>query len=138
ASQLDVDRLDYLRRDSLFTGACYGHFDWFRILHTFTLPEHPGKDRDLVWTDKAKYAIEEYIFARFYMYQNVYLHKTTRGFEKMLQAMWKRADQLRKDGADVNTNPVLERFWKTEKPEPGKLAVADYLAVEEFTVLEQI
>ena len=135
SSQLDVDRLDYLRRDSLFTGAGYGHFDWHRLLTTV---EFYNGDTDLVWPAKSALAIEEYIFARYYMYQNVYLHKTTRGFEQLLQAMWKRADTLRREGADTNANPVLERFWKLAKPEPGKLSVEDYLRVEEFTVLEQI
>lgn len=135
SSQLDVDRIDYLRRDSLFTGAGYGHFDWHRLLTTV---EFLNGETDLVWPAKSALAIEEYIFARYYMYQNVYLHKTTRGFEALLQSMWKRADQLRREGANVNANPVLDRFWKTEKPEPGKLTVKDYLDVEEFTVLEQI
>ena len=135
SSQLDVDRMDYLRRDSLFTGAGYGHFDWHRLLTTV---EFDKDDRDLVWPAKSAMAIEEYIFARYYMYQNVYLHKTTRGFEQLLQAMWKRADKLRRDGVKMDANPVLERFWKCEKPEPGKLPVEDYLNVEEFTVLEQI
>lgn len=135
SSQLDVDRLDYLRRDSLFTGAGYGHFDWHRLLTTVEF--HNG-ETDLVWPAKAALAIEEYIFARYYMYQNVYLHKTTRGFEALLQAMWRRADTLRKGGTVVNANPVLERFWGFEKPEPGTLPVSDYLRIEEFTVLEQI
>lgn len=135
SSQLDVDRLDYLRRDSLFSGAGYGHFDWHRLLTTV---EFYNGDTDLVWPVKTALAIEEYIFARYYMYQNVYLHKTTRGFEQLLQAMWRRADTLRKDGKSVNANPVLERFWSEEKPDPGVLPVADYLRIEEFTVLEQI
>lgn len=135
SSALDVDRLDYLRRDSLFTGAGYGHFDWHRLLTTV---EFYDGETDLVWPAKSALAIEEYIFARYYMYQNVYLHKTTRGFEQLLQAMWKRANVLRQDGVDINANPVLERFWKIGKPEPGTLAVADYLAIEEFTVQEQI
>jgi len=135
SSQLDMDRLDYLRRDSLYTGAGYGHFDWHRILTTVQFIDG---DTDLVWPAKTAFAIEEYIFARYYMYQNVYLHKTTRGFEQLLQAMWKRANELRQGGASVDANPVLEQFWKTDKPEPGRLEVADYLRVEEFTVLEQI
>lgn len=135
SSALDVDRLDYLRRDSLFTGAGYGHFDWHRLLTTVEF--HDG-ETDLVWPAKSALAIEEYIFARYYMYQNVYLHKTTRGFEQLLQAMWNRANILRQGGVDINANPVLERFWKVGKPEPGTLAVADYLAIEEFTVQEQI
>lgn len=135
SSALDVDRLDYLRRDSLFTGAGYGHFDWHRLLTTVQF--HDG-ETDLVWPAKSALAIEEYIFARYYMYQNVYLHKTTRGFELLLQAMWRRADELRLAGTKVDPNPVLEQFWKTDKPEPGRLPVSDYLSVEEFTVLEQI
>jgi HD superfamily phosphohydrolase len=135
SSQLDVDRVDYLRRDSLFTGAGYGHFDWHRLLTTIQF--YDG-ETDLVWPSKSAFAIEEYIFARYYMYQNVYLHKTTRGFEQLLQAMWKRANTLRLNGTNINANPVLEQFWKIDKPEPGKLEVEDYLALEEFTVLEQI
>lgn len=135
SSQLDVDRMDYLRRDSLFTGAGYGHFDWHRLLTTIQFADD---DTDLVWPAKSALAIEEYIFARYYMYQNVYLHKTTRGFEQLLQAMWKRADNLRRDGRNVYPNPVLERFWRSDTAEPGRLAIEDYLSVEEFTVLEQI
>src|SRR5205085_2789984 len=56
--------------------------------------------RAIVWPEKSMLAIEEYIFARYYMYQNVYLHKTTRGFEKMLEAMWRRAKQFYDDGKD--------------------------------------
>jgi HD superfamily phosphohydrolase len=133
ASQLDVGRLDYLRRDSLFTGAGYGHFDWYRILHTFALHGGMDKDRALVWTEKAKYAIEEYIFARFYMYENVYMHKTTRGFEKLLQAMWAHAKQLRQEGTAVNLMPAIDEFWAAPAP-----SVHQFLALEEYTVLSQI
>lgn len=134
SSQLDVDRLDYLRRDSLCSGAGYGHFDWHRLITTVEL----HNDTDLVWPEKAAFAIEEYIFARFYMYQNVYFHKTTRGFEQLLHALWKRANDLRARDIDVSPNPALKKFWSYEEPEPGKLPVADYLQLEEFTMLEQI
>lgn len=132
SSQLDMDRLDYLRRDSLFTGAGYGHFDWHRILSTFELYEQDGV-RDIVWNEKAKFAIEEFIFARYYMYQNVYLHKTTRGFEKMIEAMWRRAKTLHRDGARVSLVPAIRRFWSAKDPD-----VFDFLSIEEFTVLQQI
>lgn len=135
SSQLDVDRLDYLRRDSLATGAGYGHFDWFRLLTTVEF--HPGK-MDLVWPEKAALAIEEYVFARYYMYQNVYLHKTTRGFEQLLQAMWRRAKLLRTQGHDVQPVPALAEFWKVDKPSPKTLPMNRYLDLEEFTVLSQI
>lgn len=132
SSQLDMDRLDYLRRDSLFTGAGYGHFDWHRILSTFELHEQ-NAGRDIIWNEKAKFAIEEFIFARYYMYQNVYLHKTTRGFEKMIEAMWRRARRLHRDGEKVSLVPAIRCFWSERQPD-----VFDYLRIEEFTVLQQI
>jgi hypothetical protein len=127
-SQLDVDRLDYLRRDSLFTGAGYGHFDWYRLLHTFTLHGPSEARRELVWMDKAALAIEEYIFARYYMYQNVYLHKTTRGYERLLQTMWTYAHRL---GAARQSS--LAEFAGAENP-----SVRQFLAMEEFVVLAAV
>jgi HD superfamily phosphohydrolase len=132
SSQLDVDRLDYLRRDSLFTGASYGHFDWYRLLNTFEFHDTNGQ-RSIYWPYKSILAIEEYIFARYYMYQNVYLHKTTRGFEMMLQAMWKSARELHDDGTDVGLIAPIRQFWETKKP-----TIEQYLALEEYTVLFQI
>ncbi len=133
SSQLDVDRLDYLRRDSIVTGAGYGHFDWFRLINTLEIHEDGDSRRDLVWAEKSQLAIEEYIFSRYYMYQNVYLHKTTRGFEKMLEALWRRARLLHEAGMDVDLVPVIRDFWAAAEPE-----VRQYLAIEEFTVLHQI
>ena len=97
SSQLDMD---YLRRDSLNSGAEYGNFDWFRIIRTMQLKEKviKGKQKGIfiVWPDKSKFAIEEYIFSRFYMYQSVYFHHTTRGFESLLQKVLQRARDLTK------------------------------------------
>ena len=131
SSELDVDRLDYLRRDSLFSGAGYGHYDWYRLLHTFKLHEANGQ-ATLIWSMKAVYGIEEYIFARFYMYQNVYLHKTTRGFERMFQAMWSYARELHKDGKDVSLLEPISQFWK--EPED----VERYLRLDDTVILRQI
>jgi HD superfamily phosphohydrolase len=133
SSQLDVDRLDYLRRDSLFTGAGYGHFNWHRILHTFQLWGDRDMDRDSVWPEKAELAIEEYVFARYYMYWNVYLHKTTRGFEKILNALWNRARKMHSDGTDVSLVKPLAEFWAAKEP-----SVQQFLALEEAVVLWQI
>ena len=131
SSELDVDRLDYLMRDSLFSGAGYGHYDWYRLLHTFKLHEANG-EATLIWSKKATYAIEEYIFARFYMYQNVYLHKTTRGFEKMFQAMWSYAKDLHKDGKDVSLLDPISEFWR----EPEN--VERYLRLDDTVILRQV
>jgi len=98
SSQLDMDRLNYLRRDSLCLGAEYGNFDWFRIIHTMQLKEKviEGKQKGVfvVWLDKSKYALEEYIFSRFYMYQSVYFHHTTRGYECLLRKILQRARDI--------------------------------------------
>jgi HD superfamily phosphohydrolase len=135
SSQLDVDRLDYLRRDSLFSGADYGHFDWYRLITTLELYEDERRVRDIVWPEKSKLAIEAYIFARYYMYQNVYLHKTTCGFTKMVEAIWKRAKALfdAGAGADLALLPPILTFWSAADP-----SVQQYLAIEEYTLLQQI
>jgi len=99
SSQLDMDRLDYLRRDSLCSGAEYGNFDWFRLIHTMQLKERKlprGRGQkeqvvtEVVWPDKTKFALEEYIFSRFYMYESVYFHHTSRGFESLLRKTLQR------------------------------------------------
>lgn len=133
SSQLDMDRLDYLRRDSLFTGADYGHFDWYRLINSLELDDDDESGRDIVWPEKSSLAIEEFIFSRYYMYHNVYLHKTTRGFEKLLEAMWRRARRLFDEGGNVPPVPMLQSFWGASEP-----SVEQYLAIEEFTVLQQI
>jgi HD superfamily phosphohydrolase len=98
SSQLDLDRLDYLRRDSSCSGAEYGHFDCFRIIHTMELREKTIEKKQqglfVVWPDKSKFAIEEYLFSRFYMYQSVYFHHTTRGYEGLLDRILARARHL--------------------------------------------
>jgi HD superfamily phosphohydrolase len=107
SSQLDLDRLDYLRRDSLYSGAEYGNFDCFRITHTMELRKKAigEKQQELfvVWPDKSKFAIEEYLFSRFYMYQSVYFHHTTRGYEGFLDRILTRARYLARNGRRFTT-----------------------------------
>jgi uncharacterized protein len=131
SSQLDVDRLDYLQRDSFFSGAGYGHYDWFRILNSFQLQGAEHEDRTIVWKQKSIWALEEYVFARYYMYQNVYLHKTTRGFERMLEALWRRGRAMFRAGDPPGILPPIQEFWAAPD-------VRSYLRIEEFTVLHQI
>lgn len=103
SSQLDLDRLDYLRRDAACSGAEYGNFDCFRIIHTMQLRKKTieGKGQQqgwfLVWPEKSKFAIEEYLFSRFYMYQSVYFHHTTRAYEGLLDRILTRAKDLSRD-----------------------------------------
>lgn len=132
SSQLDVDRMDYLRRDSFFTGSGAGGFDWFRLIHTMEIVGEPNA-LDIVWPEKAKYGIEEYIFARFYMYQNVYLHKTTRGFEKIIKRLWELGGQPEDAAAKRLDVAEIRRFRRLKKP-----SLLDYLALEESVMIYQI
>lgn len=133
ASELDVDRLDYLRRDSYFTGSGYGHFDWYRILNSFTLHTTDEGFKILVWPDATIYPIEEYVFSRFYMYNNVYQHKTTRGFEKLVLSAWKRAGHLLSQHNDAYLVHEIAEFLTAEQPTSRQ-----YLAMEDATLVYQM
>jgi HD superfamily phosphohydrolase len=133
SSELDVDRMDYLRRDSYFTGGGYGHFDWFRILSSFALDDGPDGSKILVWPEQAMYAIEEYIFARFYMYSNVYQHKTTRGFEKLIHSAFRRARAIVAEGKDAGAIPETAPFFNPS----AKVTVEQYLTLDDATFLYQ-
>ncbi len=141
SSQLDVDRMDYLMRDSHFTGVRHGNFDFYRLIHTMaveaSLQAEKGQIEPVkfpVWPDKTKYALEEYVFARYYMYKSVYFHPCTRGYEKLLQAIWRRARQLLQDGENI---PVLDPLRVFLSPE-GTPTVTQYSQLQEYHVLYQL
>jgi hypothetical protein len=141
SSQLDVDRMDYLMRDSHFTGVRHGSFDFYRLIHTMALEAPPQPEKDQVepvkypvWPDKTKYALEEYVFARYYMYQSVYFHRCTRGYEKLLQEIWRRARQLLKDGVSIY---VLEPVSAFLRPDSNP-TVTQYVRLQEYHVLSQL
>lgn len=85
SSQMDADRMDYLLRDSYFTGVSYGEFDLFRILRTIRIVEDK-----MVVKESGIHAVEDYIMARYQMYWQVYLHPVSRSYESLLTAIFKR------------------------------------------------
>ena len=91
SSQLDCDRMDYLLRDSLMTGAKYGLYDLEWVLHALRIDE-PG-DRIYV-ESKGLYSVEEYLQARYYMFRQVYFHRTLRSAEAVLNSALNRARLL--------------------------------------------
>lgn len=118
SSQLDADRLDYLLRDSYFTGVIYGKIELQRIANT--LEVWHGDTNDLfndtaVVRSKGIGAIENYILGRHLMYGGVYFHKMSRGMESLLSNVFKRASELpdnktnlsRVINVDVKTTPEL-------------------------------
>ena len=91
SSQLDCDRMDYLLRDSLMTGAKYGIYDLEWVLHALKIDE--ASDRVYV-ESKGLYAVEEYLQARYYMFRQVYFHRTLRSAEAVLISTLTRAREL--------------------------------------------
>ncbi len=85
SAQMDADRMDYLLRDSYFTGVSYGEFDLERILRTLRI-----KNNSLVIKESGIHALEDYIMARYQMYWQVYLHPTSRSFEVILLSLFQR------------------------------------------------
>src|SRR5205085_8962623 len=98
SSQLDVDRMDYLLRDSLMTGAKYGLYDLEWIINALQIDE--ADDRIFV-AARGIYAVEEYLQARYYMFRQVYFHRTLRSAEAVLRSALQRALQLTSGGAEV-------------------------------------
>lgn len=129
SSQLDVDRMDYLIRDSLYTGVTYGRYDLERLINTLTVV-----DEEIVLMTKGIVAAEEYTLARYFMYWQVYFHKTTRGHEHLMRQIWRRASDLAAtDSASLrDTPPSLRRFLSGE----GDLAA--YLSIDDHDVLYAI
>lgn len=105
SSQLDVDRLDYLKRDSFYSGVSEGVVSSERILDMLDLHED-----NLVVQQKGIYSIEKFIVARRLMYWQVYLHKTVISAEFMLVKVLERAKYLAKNGADLFCSPALKKF----------------------------
>ena len=96
SSQLDCDRMDYLLRDSLMTGAKYGIYDLEWVLHALRIDE----ESDRVYVEaKGLYAVEEYLQARYYMFRQVYFHRTLRSAEAVLVSTLKRARNLIEQGS---------------------------------------
>lgn len=138
SSQLDMDRLDYLRRDSLCSGAEYGNFDWLRIIRTMQLGEKATGEIFVVWPDKTKYALEEYIFSRFYMYQSVYFHHTTRGFERLAQQILKRAKDIARQNinfAKQLLSPMKILLGRKQSKDPAKFQkLTDHILIAQITI----
>ncbi|MBO4825844.1 MAG: HD domain-containing protein [Prevotella sp.] len=105
SSQLDMDRLDYLRRDSFFTGVTEGNIGSARIIKMLNVVD----DR-LVVDSKGIYSIENYLTSRRLMYWQVYLHKTAVASEKVLVNTLLRAKQMAREGKEVFAPPSLRYF----------------------------
>ncbi|HCY43594.1 MAG TPA: phosphohydrolase [Prolixibacteraceae bacterium] len=105
ASQLDMDRLDYLSRDSFFSGVSEGVISSERIIKMLNV-----KNDELVVEYKGIYSVENFLISRRLMYWQVYLHKTVLSAEYLLINVLARARELSLDGTDIFATPVLKAF----------------------------
>lgn len=113
SGQLDVDRMDYLIRDSFFTGVAEGVIGYDRIIKMLTV-----KDGELMVEEKAIYSIEKFLISRRLMYWQVYLHKTVLSAEMMLVKIIRRAKELIKTGEKVlAASDTLNFFLQMEQEE---------------------
>ena len=107
SSQLDMDRMDYLNRDSFFTGVSEGVISSDRIIKMLNV-----KDDHITIEEKGIYSVEKFLIARRLMYWQVYLHKTVIAAEQLLAKILKRSRELALNGEPVFTTPALNHFLK--------------------------
>ncbi|HET7360579.1 MAG TPA: HD domain-containing protein, partial [Salinimicrobium sp.] len=105
SSQLDMDRLDYLKRDSFFTGVAEGNINSERLISMLTVV-----DNELMVEEKGVYSVEKFLLARRLMYWQVYLHKTGVVAEQLLIRVLKRAKELVQEGRQLFASSALSFF----------------------------
>lgn len=132
SGQLDVDRMDYLTRDSFFTGVSEGVIGYDRILKMLAV-----HNNDLMVEEKGIYSIEKFLVSRRLMYWQVYLHKTVLGAEKMLVKIVQRAQQLIARGDKLECgSPVFDFFLHQNIPIAGNLD--HFCQLDDYDVLGSI
>lgn len=129
SGQLDMDRLDYLRRDSFYTGVTEGTIGSARIIKMLDV-----HDDQLVVESKGIYSIENFLMARRLMYWQVYLHKTSVAYEKMLVSTLLRAKELAHKGVELFASPSL-RFFLYENIDRSRF-YSDPSCLEHFIHLD--
>ncbi|MBQ9035852.1 MAG: HD domain-containing protein [Erysipelotrichaceae bacterium] len=110
SSQLDADRLDYLLRDSYFTGVSYGQIDLDRILRTMRV-----KDNKVVVKRSSIYTVENYIMARYHMYWQVYYHPNSRSYDTLLKSIFTRLRDLYSENEEILEKYPMYRELLTKK-----------------------
>jgi HD superfamily phosphohydrolase len=129
SGQLDLDRMDYLNRDSFFTGVSEGVISFDRIIKMLDVV-----DDQLVIEEKGIYSIEKFLIARRLMYWQVYLHKTVIAAEQMLVKILERAKELSQEGRNLFASPCFSYFLK------NSISMQDFknnpLNIERFTKLD--
>ncbi|WP_370213764.1 HD domain-containing protein [Mesoflavibacter profundi] len=109
SSQIDMDRADYLKRDSFYTGVSEGNINSERIITMLHV-----KEDELVIENKGIYSVEKFLVARRLMYWQVYLHKTSLAAEQLIIRVLKRAKELSRKGVELEASKPLKFFLENE------------------------
>lgn len=137
SSQLDMDRLDYLNRDSFFSGVSEGIIGSDRLIEMLAV--HKGQ---LVLEEKGIYSVEKFIVARRLMYWQVYLHKTVVAAEYMLIYALRRAKWLARNGINVFSSPALSFFLNKDLSkqefENDKSVLENFAALDDYDILQSL
>lgn len=134
SSQIDLDRLDYLKRDSFFTGVSEGNVNSERIITMMNVVND-----ELVIDGKGIYSIEKYLTSRMFMYWQVYFHKTSVTAEIYLIEALKRAKQLVKKGKNVPSSDVLQYFLeKSDFVEINKMDLEKFAQLDDSDVISAL
>ena len=134
SSQLDVDRLDYLKRDSFYTGVSEGNINTQRILSTLNV-----LDDELVLDEKGIYSIEHYLVARMFMYWQVYYHKAAVLAENLLIKIMNRAKTLVSQNVKVEASENLKYFLYRESfTDATEEDIARFMELDDTDVLQAI
>jgi HD superfamily phosphohydrolase len=134
SGQLDVDRMDYLSRDSFFCGVSEGVIGYDRILKMLVVV-----DGQLMIEEKGIYSVEKFLVARRQMYWQVYLHKTVLSAEKMLVKILERARSLyTSNDAAMQTGSALDYFLGTFNGTMDAHALAQFCALDDHDIMHAI
>ena len=131
SSQLDVDRLDYLSRDSFFCGVTEGSVASARILKMMNVV-----DNYLVVEAKGIYSVEKFLIARRLMYWQVYLHHTSVAAEQLLIKILTRAKQLNERGVELFASPALEYFLQSNEKNNSKFKIQNSKLLSHYAQLD--
>ncbi|MEM9650141.1 MAG: HD domain-containing protein [Bacteroidota bacterium] len=134
SSQLDMDRLDYLKRDSFYSGVTEGNINSERLISMLNVV-----DGHLVVEEKGIYAVEKFLMARRFMYWQVYLHKTSLGAEQMLIRIMQRARKLITAGNNLPASKALLYFLEQTSPiEIDDQVLSRFAELDDVDVLSAI
>ena len=130
SSQMDVDRIDYLLRDSLMTGADYGSFDLEWLLRSLAVGDVQGNTEIGIHYKKGQMVAEDFILARRAMYLQVYFHKTTRSAEVLIRSILRRAIDLTDNGVSLSEYRPVQLLLQKQP-----LTTGQYLGLDDHVLM---